>query len=45
MTTAMLGYDIKDEKNLEDKFKPRIKIYMKKLLKSYLLLHEHEHTN
>jgi AcrR family transcriptional regulator len=44
MTSTMLGYDIQDEKNLEEKFKPRIKSYLKTLLKAYLL-HEHEHAN
>jgi AcrR family transcriptional regulator len=44
MTSTMLGYDIQDEKNLEEKFKPRIKSYLKTLLKAYLL-NEHEHTN
>src|ERR1700761_6548100 len=44
MTSTMLGYDIQDEKNLEEKFKPRIKKYLKTLLKAYLL-NEHEHTN
>lgn len=44
MTSTMLGYDILDEKNLEEKFKPRIKSYLKTLLKAYLL-NEHEHTN
>jgi TetR/AcrR family transcriptional regulator len=44
MTSTMLGYDILDEKNLEGKFKPRIKSYLKTLLKAYLL-NEHEHTN
>jgi AcrR family transcriptional regulator len=36
MTSALLGYDIQDEKVLEQ-FKPRMKSYMKNLLKSYLL--------
>src|ERR1700743_3869507 len=44
MTSSMLGYDIQEEKNLEEKFKPRIKSYLKTLLKAYLL-NEHEHTN
>ena len=44
MTSTMLGYDIQDDKNLEEKFKPRVKSYLKTLLKAYLL-HEHEHTN
>lgn len=43
MTSTMLGYDIQDEKNLEEKFKPRIKAYLKTLLKSYLLT-QHEYT-
>ena len=33
----LLGYDIQDDKILEEKFKPRMKAYMKNLLKSYLL--------
>jgi len=37
LTSAMLGYDILDEKNLEEKFKPRIKAYQKKLLRAYLV--------
>lgn len=44
MTSTMLGYDIQEEKNLEEKFKPRIKSYLKTLLKAYLL-NEHEYTN
>jgi len=44
MTSTMLGYDIQDDKNLEEKFKPRIKSYLKTLLKAYLL-NEYEHTN
>ena len=44
MTNAMLGYDIEDEKILEEKFKPRLKLYMKHLLKSYLQI-EHEYTS
>jgi len=37
MTSSMLGYDIQDEKNLEEKFKPRIKTYLRALLKAYLV--------
>lgn len=37
MTSALLGYDIQDDKVLEEQFKPRMKNYMKNLLKSYLL--------
>jgi AcrR family transcriptional regulator len=37
MSSPMLGYDIQDDKILEEKFKPRMKAYMKNLLKSYLL--------
>ena len=44
LTTAMLGYDIQDDKALEEKLKPRIEAYMKKLLKAYLVK-EHDNTN
>jgi len=37
MTSALFGYDIQDDKVLEEQFKPRIKSYMTSLLKSYLL--------
>ena len=37
MTSSMLGYDIQDEINLEEKFKPRIKTYLRALLKAYLV--------
>lgn len=37
MSSAMLGYDIQDDKTLEEKFKPRMKSYMKNLLKCYLI--------
>jgi len=37
LTSMMLGYDIQDEKNLEEKFKPRIKSYLRKLLWAYLV--------
>jgi TetR/AcrR family transcriptional regulator len=44
MSTPLLGYDIMDDKTLEEQFKPRMKSYMKSLLKSYLL-NANEHTN
>jgi AcrR family transcriptional regulator len=37
LTSMMIGYEISDEHNLEEKFKPRIKEYLKKLLKAYLV--------
>ncbi|MDB5011431.1 MAG: TetR/AcrR family transcriptional regulator [Mucilaginibacter sp.] len=37
MSSQMLGYDIQDDKILEEKLKPRLKNFMKNLLKSYLL--------
>jgi AcrR family transcriptional regulator len=37
MSSAMLGYDILDDKIIEQKLKPRLKSYFKNLLKSYLL--------
>ncbi|HEY8780259.1 MAG TPA: TetR/AcrR family transcriptional regulator [Mucilaginibacter sp.] len=37
MSSLMLGHDIRDEKFLEEKFKPRLKKYMKRLLKAYLM--------
>lgn len=44
ISSTLFGYDISDDKILETVFKPRIKTYMKNLLKCYLL-HENEHTN
>jgi TetR/AcrR family transcriptional regulator len=44
LTSMMLGYDIQNEKLLEERLKPRIATYMKKLLKAYLLK-EHDNTN
>lgn len=44
LTTTMLGFDIQDDKILEEKLKPRIEAYMKKLLKAYLVK-EHDNTN
>ncbi|MDB5132120.1 MAG: TetR family transcriptional regulator [Mucilaginibacter sp.] len=37
ISSIMLGHDIRDEKFLEEKLKPRIKKYMKRLLKAYLV--------
>ncbi|MDR6942416.1 TetR/AcrR family transcriptional regulator [Mucilaginibacter pocheonensis] len=37
MSSSMLGYDILDDNILEEQFKPRIKTYLKNLLKAYLL--------
>lgn len=37
VASLMLGHDIRDEKFLEEKLKPRLKIYMKRLLKGYLM--------
>ena len=41
MTSALLGYDVQDDKVIEEKLKPRIKNYIKNLLKSYLLVENH----
>ena len=43
LTSKVLGYDIQNDKLLEEKFKPRIEAYLKTLLKSYLL-NEHDNT-
>jgi len=37
MASPLLGYDIQDDKMIEEKLKPQIKSYMKNLLKAYLL--------
>jgi AcrR family transcriptional regulator len=37
ISSKMLGYDIQDDKILEERVKPRLKTFMKNLLKSYLL--------
>src|SRR6201996_7327004 len=37
LSTEMLGYNIQDDKILEEKLKPRLKSFMKTLLKCYLL--------
>ena len=44
LTSNMLGYDIQNDKFLEERLKPRIEAYLKRLLKSYLL-NEHDNTN
>jgi AcrR family transcriptional regulator len=43
LTSKVLGYDIQNDKNLEEKFKPRIEAYLKTLLKAYLV-NEHDNT-
>lgn len=35
--STMLGHDIKDDTYLESDLKPRLKVYMKRLMKSYLV--------
>jgi AcrR family transcriptional regulator len=44
ISSLMLGHDIRDEKFLEEKLKPRIKKYMKRLLKAYLM-NDNDNTN
>lgn len=44
LTSALLGYDIQNEKLLEERLKPRIATYLKKLLKAYLVK-KHDNTN
>ena len=44
LTSNMLGYDIQNDKLLEERLKPRIGSYLKKLLRSYLVI-EHDNTN
>lgn len=44
IASLMLGHDIRDEKYLEGELKPRIKTYMKRLLKAYLVK-EHDNTH
>ncbi len=43
ISSQVLGYDIRNEKALEEKLKPRIKNYMKRLLKAYLM-NENDNT-
>jgi AcrR family transcriptional regulator len=44
LTSKLIGYDIQNDKLLEERMKPRIEAYLKKLLKSYLL-NEHDNRN
>jgi AcrR family transcriptional regulator len=44
LTSALLGYDIQDDKLLEERLKPRIEAYLKRLLKCYLLK-DYDNTN
>ena len=37
ISSELLGYDIQDDRILEEKLKPRLKYFMKNLLKCYLL--------
>lgn len=37
LSSLILGHDIRDEKFMEEHLKPRIKTYMKRLLKAYLM--------
>jgi len=42
LSSLILGHDIRDEKFMENELKPRVKTYMKRLLKAYLVK---EHDN
>jgi len=42
LSSLILGHDIRDEKFMETELKPRVKTYMKRLLKAYLV---NEHDN
>ncbi|NCD69490.1 TetR/AcrR family transcriptional regulator [Mucilaginibacter agri] len=44
VSSVMFGFDIKDEEALNNIFKPRLKNFLKALLKPYLVI-EHDHTN
>jgi TetR/AcrR family transcriptional regulator len=44
LTSKLLGYDIQNDKLLEERLKPRIEFYLKRLLKSYLLK-EYDYTH
>ncbi len=44
LTSKVFGFDIQNDKLLEERLKPRIETYLKKLLRSYLL-NEHDNTN
>jgi AcrR family transcriptional regulator len=41
ITSVLLGYDVQDDKVIEENLKPRIKSYIKSLLKAYLLAENH----
>ena len=43
LTSKVIGYDIQNDKVLEEQLRPRIEAYLKTLLKSYLL-NEHDNT-
>jgi AcrR family transcriptional regulator len=42
LSSMVIGHDIRDEKFMEEELKPRVKTYMKRLLKAYLV---NEHDN
>ena len=44
ISSLMFGHDIRDEKYLEEDLKPRLKKHMKRLLKAYLLIEQHDNT-
>lgn len=44
ITSEMLGYDVMDDQNMQEKLKPRVKSYLKKLLKAYLLTDNDSHN-
>jgi len=44
ISSIMLGYDTQDPQNMEEKLKPRVTDYLKKLLRSYLLI-ENDNSN
>jgi len=41
LSSLMLGYDVTSQSNIDEKLKPRVKSYLKKLLKAYLVT-EHD---
>ncbi len=44
IANIMLGYDTQDPQNIDEKLKPRVNNYLKKLLKAYLLVeNDNEH--
>jgi len=44
VASRMLGYDIHDEKPLEENLKPRVRAYLKTILRMYLV-NEHDNNN